>query len=675
MLYSCADRFLLLSIFLFPVSGVLLSLLWKKQGWVGFSLFVVNFLQLVLLAGFYLFLFRADRSVVLFHSFRWFQLAHGLVFGVNFYMDFLSWLMLVVATVVSLLTSLYALGYLELLADRKRYFLQVGLFLCSTYWVILSGSLFSLYIGWECMGFLSALLTAFWYMDKRVLLASRYVFLVNKLGSICFLLGLLIMLHYLGDPGWIALRGYYLTYPGAIPCWFSTMQFLFLVAIVAKLAQFPFFIWLPKAMVAPIPISVLLHTATVLGAGIYFLFRLQPTCPPQLLSCLVVVGYLTVFLASTAAWAQNRVKSILAYSTIIHLGYIIIAIGLGDLAEALLHFVIHTFAKVCLFFCLGVVEKPVGEPFDVSSSAEKFTLRRLYMAFPLVSTVYLAAIGGLYLVPISKAFSIESSLLSSTYVWLIHWLGLVERTYWAYGWFVPYTLLHLLGLASLIKSFFLLFESFLARGSKPLAIRTFLSKEYNYKGSKYMRLALLFSILPLLAVYLPFIQRYISYSLCNISNKSVKINTYPFIFSLSAVGSYVGTVFIVFFIYRKFKADTYKENQLLLLKSGWYVANGAGWLANQYLFCVAGIGKLEARLIAFIQRCGKNLFLLGHRLMWLEYHLWPVIIYRAVHVFDWLSRQYRRLQSHSIQHHLSWIIWMVATLVVSVIVVCLQKQL
>src|ERR1700748_849750 len=88
MLYSCADRLLLLSIFLFPLSGVLLSLLWKKQGWVGFSLFVVNFLQLILLTGFYLFLFRADRSAVLLHSFRWFQLSHGPVFGVSFYIDF-----------------------------------------------------------------------------------------------------------------------------------------------------------------------------------------------------------------------------------------------------------------------------------------------------------------------------------------------------------------------------------------------------------------------------------------------------------------------------------------------------------------------------------------------------------------------------------------------------------
>ena len=673
MLYSCSDRFLLLSIFLFPLLGVLLNLLWKKQGWIGFSSFIVNFLQLVLLTGFYLFLFRADRNVMLFHSFRWFQLSHGLVFSVSFYMDFLTWLMLVVSTVVSLLTSLYALGYFELPADRKRYFLQVGLFLCSTYWVILSGSLFSLYIGWECMGFLSALLTAFWYMDKHVLLDGRYVFLVNKLGSICFLIGLLIMLHYLGDPDWIALRGYYLTYSGALPGWFSTMQFLVLTAIVAKLAQFPFFIWLPKAMVAPIPISVLLHTATVLGAGVYFLIRLQPTCPPQLLNGLVVVGYLTVFLASTAAWAQNRVKSVLAYSTIIHLGYIVIAIGLGNLAEALLHFVIHTFAKVCLFFCLGSVEKPVGEPFEAPFSAKKITLRSLYMAFPLVSIVYLAAIGGLYLVPISKTFSIESNLLSSTYAWLIHWLGLVERAYWAYVWFILYTLLHLLGLASLVKSFFLLFESFLVRGSKPLAIRTFLSKEYNYKGSKYMHLALLFSILSLLAVYLPFIQTCIFYSLCNISNKNVKINTYPFVFSLSAVGSYVGAMFIAFFIYRKFKADTYKGNQLLLLKSGWYIADGAGWLADQYLVYIAVVGKLEARLIAFIQRCGKNLFLLGRRLMWLEHHFWPILIYKVVHVFDWLSRRYRRLQSYSIQHHLTWIIWVVATLVVSVIVAWLQK--
>ena len=128
-----------------------------------------------------------------------------------------------------------------------------------------------------------------------------------------------------------------------------------LCGVAGKSAQFPFFAWLPRAMEGPTPVSALIHAATMVAAGVFLLARVFVLFTPPALDVVIIIGSVTALAGALAALKQNDIKRILAYSTISQLGLMLMAIGAGNTAAALLHLFTHAFFKAGLFLCAGAV--------------------------------------------------------------------------------------------------------------------------------------------------------------------------------------------------------------------------------------------------------------------------------------------------------------------------------
>jgi NADH-quinone oxidoreductase subunit L len=124
---------------------------------------------------------------------------------------------------------------------------------------------------------------------------------------------------------------------------------------VGKSAQFPLFVWLPDAMEGPTPVSALVHSATMVAAGVYLVGRFYPVLTPDVLLVIAYVGAITLFIAATIALVANDIKRVLAYSTVSQLGYMMLALGVGGWCAGLFHLVTHAFFKSLLFLCSGSV--------------------------------------------------------------------------------------------------------------------------------------------------------------------------------------------------------------------------------------------------------------------------------------------------------------------------------
>ncbi len=124
---------------------------------------------------------------------------------------------------------------------------------------------------------------------------------------------------------------------------------------VGKSAQFPLHVWLPDAMEGPTPVSALVHSATMVAAGVYLVGRFYPVFTPEVLLVIAIIGCITLFIAATIAITATDIKRVLAYSTVSQLGYMMLALGLGGWVAGLFHLITHAFFKSLLFLCSGSV--------------------------------------------------------------------------------------------------------------------------------------------------------------------------------------------------------------------------------------------------------------------------------------------------------------------------------
>lgn len=269
-----------------------------------------------------------------------------------FRVDFLAAMMISLTTTIGFITHLYALTYLQP-TEQQRYFIYIGVFVSATLWFFMAEDLISRFIGWEIMGCMSYLLVAFRYRQSLAVSNGLRVWLINQISSISLLMSILI----LGSNTHSFDLSTLTTLPQAIYCnkneWLLA-RYCLLGSICVKTAQFPWSMWLPSAMTAPTPASALIHTTTMVGAGVYLLIDCIPILDMPL-TWMAYLGSLTTLLGAYAALVQQRMKYVLAYSTISQLGYAVTAIGVGASGVGLLHLMTHAFGKACLLLCVGAV--------------------------------------------------------------------------------------------------------------------------------------------------------------------------------------------------------------------------------------------------------------------------------------------------------------------------------
>ena len=279
--------------------------------------------------------------------------------GIRF--DGLTAVMLVVVTGVSLLVQIYSTGYMDGDHGYRRYFMYMALFTTAMLGLVLADNLLMLFVFWELVGATSYFLIGFWFHKPSAAAAAKKAFLVTRLGDLGMLAAMILIWSKTGTlniaeinegAGLLAIHGVMIT---------QTVITLFGLGLIAgaigKSAQFPLHIWLPDAMEGPTPVSALVHSATMVAAGVYLLARFFPVIEASAAASDTIawIGAGTAFGAALLAMVQTDIKRVLAYSTISQLAYMMFAIGVGGYAAAVFHLMTHAFFKALLFLGSGSV--------------------------------------------------------------------------------------------------------------------------------------------------------------------------------------------------------------------------------------------------------------------------------------------------------------------------------
>ena len=392
---------------------------------------IVTAFILALIVGFFKLTMYMHQDISF--TFTWFDLGNlpvlgQLHFDLGIKLDNLAIIMLFVVTLISMLVHIYSIGYLK--GDKRfnRYYAYLGIFTFSMLGIVLTHNFLMMYISWELVGLSSYLLIGFWYEKDSAADAGKKAFLTTRLGDIGMFIGILILFTQYHTFTFDDI--FHQISIGNLPFgsegWLTAAGILLFMGAIGKSAQFPLHVWLPDAMEGPTPVSALIHSATMVAAGVYFMARIFPLLDGTALLVIAVIGALTAFIAASIALTQNDIKKVLAYSTISQLGYMILSIGIGAYAFAIFHMVTHAFFKSGLFLGSGsVIHSMHGEQDMRKMGGLRKKMPITYAAF----IVFSLAISG---IPLMSGFLSKDGILLGSFAfatltghWLLPFLGFI----------------------------------------------------------------------------------------------------------------------------------------------------------------------------------------------------------------------------------------------------------
>ena len=315
-------------------------------------------------------------------------------------MDGLAWLFAMLIQGIGLLVVIYARYYMSPADPVPRFFSFLLAFMASMLGVVLSGNLIQLVIFWELTSITSFLLIGYWHHRADARRGARMAFTVTASGGLCLLVGVLLLGHIVGSYSLdVVLASGDLIRDHSL---YRPMLLLVALGALTKSAQFPFHFWLPHAMAAPTPVSAFLHSATMVKAGVFLLMRLWPALSgtPEWTWLIAGAGVCTLLIGAFAAIFQHDLKGLLAYSTISHLGLIMVLLGIGSplaLVAAIFHTLNHATFKASLFMAAGIIDHETG-------TRDMRHLRGLYGALPYTATLAIVASAAMAGVPLLNGF-------------------------------------------------------------------------------------------------------------------------------------------------------------------------------------------------------------------------------------------------------------------------------
>jgi NADH-quinone oxidoreductase subunit L len=347
-----------------------ISTLLSGLAWIGSLLLAYSWWETV-----------ADNSAVLNHSlvsfdWAWLPMGGGLVANMGMLLDPISIMMMVVICSIAFLVHIYSVGYMHEDASRGRFFPLLSLFTFSMLGLVAATNLFQMFVFWELVGVSSYQLIGFWYHKPSAVAASKKAFMITRFADAFFLLGIIITAHINGSFDFAILNSpeSWRAMQNNISLGFLTVNALSVGTVLifiggwGKSAMFPMHIWLPDAMEGPTPVSSIIHSATMVVAGVFLTARMFPlfSAAPYTLEVIAFVGAFTAAFAAIIAVTQKDIKRILAFSTLSQLGYMMFSLGCakasgsGDVlalgyTAAMFHVFTHAFFKCMLFLVAGSV--------------------------------------------------------------------------------------------------------------------------------------------------------------------------------------------------------------------------------------------------------------------------------------------------------------------------------
>ncbi len=411
--FAPVELFVLLALLLPLLSFVISFAINEKYSW---SVpFLATLLLLVsLVSSVYVFISIWKHEPVVAHI-HWFSLGN-FHFTIGILLNNISVLMLIVVTGISFLVHLYSTGYMVGDAGIRRYFAMLGFFTFSMLGIVLADNLLMIFIFWELVGFASYMLIGHWKEKIEASSAATKAFLINRIGDIGFLVGLMIVWANQSSFNLIELNEHTQLFS-----WQTAASLCIFCGVMGKSAQFPLLTWLPDAMEGPTPVSALIHAATMVAAGVFLLARIHFMFTLPALDVVIVIGGITSLMGALAALAQHDIKKILAYSTISQLGFMVMAIGARASDAAMLHLFTHAFFKAGLFLAAGSVihslhqsQHQTHDEFDVQDVRNLGGLRK---KLPFTFTIFILCGSALAGLPFFTGFLSKDAILTALQFW------------------------------------------------------------------------------------------------------------------------------------------------------------------------------------------------------------------------------------------------------------------
>lgn len=433
---SSVSLWLALSVLGIPLlSFITCFLIAEKFAWlapiISSLLLLIAFICSVLL------FIQLDANHTSAYSWPWFSINQKIV-QASLLLDSNVLIMVLVVSLVSFLVHLFSVGYMAHDHAQVRYFGMLGFFTFAMVGLVMSSNLLILFCFWELVGFSSYRLIGHWYEKPEAARASTKAFLINRVGDLGFIIGLMILWSFLGNLDITNLN--LNTIP---PFWLTTAGVCIFIGVMGKSAQFPLFHWLPDAMEGPTPVSALIHAATMVAAGVYLLIRIEPLFTDTALITISVVGTITAVIGAMGALFQYDIKKILAYSTISQLGFMVMAIGAGAAQGGFLHLLHHAFFKAGLFLGAGAIIHAMHQALHHDSEIDVQDIRNLgglRKKLPMTFFSFIicgAALAGL---PFTSGFVSKELILTQMNVWVgndFSWKWLVMLGTWGVTFLTP----------------------------------------------------------------------------------------------------------------------------------------------------------------------------------------------------------------------------------------------
>ncbi len=361
----------------------------------------------------------------------------NLILPIEFFIDPLSSVMMLIITGVGFLIHVYSIGYMHGDEGYNKFFSYMNLFIFFMLLLVIGGNYLVMFIGWEGVGLSSYLLIGFWNKNHEYNNAAKKAFIMNRIGDLGFLIGMFLIFATFGSLSFDIVFSKAAGYTqGTTEVTIITL--LLFAGATGKSAQIPLLTWLPDAMAGPTPVSALIHAATMVTAGVYLVARsnILFALAPVSMAVAAATGLATALLAATIALYQNDIKKVLAYSTVSQLGLMFLGLGVGSFTGAIFHLVIHAFFKALLFLAAGsIIHALAGEQDIRNMGGLQKKLPWTYIVF-LTGALSISGIppfSGFFSKdeilaaaftrsPVLWILAITVSVLTATYVFRIFWL-------------------------------------------------------------------------------------------------------------------------------------------------------------------------------------------------------------------------------------------------------------
>lgn len=334
-------------------------------------------------------------------------------------MDGYAWLFSIIISAMGALIALYAHYYLSEQDPVPRFFSFLQSFMGAMLGIVIAGNLIQLLVFWELTSLASFMLIGYWQHRVDARRGARMALLVTGSGGFCLLASMLIIGHIVGSYDLDAVLA-------AAPTirnhhWYPILLVLLAIGALTKSAQFPFHFWLPHAMAAPTPVSAYLHSATMVKAGVFLLARFWPIFSGTDWWTWIIggAGLTSLVLGAYAATFQRDMKSVLAYSTISHLGLITLLLGMNSrlaLVAAIFHIINHATFKASLFMATGIVDHESG-------TRDMIKLSGLRKLMPITATLAMVSAAAMAGVPLLNGFLSKEMFFAETVFITGHWLS------------------------------------------------------------------------------------------------------------------------------------------------------------------------------------------------------------------------------------------------------------